>query len=207
MSSLNGKTYLNIQDMCIIPQTKSAEEIYIKMLEIIGLSKTLERQEEDTGEVGPGRVMKGRRIERKLVKKEEEDIGQGRGMNGCMIETKLVKKGEQDIGQGTDMKGCQIQREINQEGRKRCCEEESRRIILGGKKRRYDSPECTEKRDRSYSTKEVTSKKGQSERSTQKEGNTKNHSRDHSPNTRKERYKTNNDGDKLRKNKRYLDRQ
>ena len=71
--------------------------------------------------------------------------------------------------------------EIGKERTKTRGGEETRRITLGGTKRKYDSSECKEERDRSYSTEEIPHKKGQSERSTQKEDNTKKHSRSHSP--------------------------
>ena len=62
--------------------------------------------------------------------------------------------------------------EIGEERTKRQGGEERRRITLGGTKRKYDS--SAEERDRSYSTEEIPRKKGRSERSTQKEDNTKN---------------------------------
>ena len=67
----------------------------MKTLDRIGLFKMLPTQEENTGEVGPGRGMKGLRIEWKLLMKGQEDllVDQGTGTKGWIIQTKLAKKG------------------------------------------------------------------------------------------------------------------
>ena len=98
MNTKNGQSSWKKQDMCFTHQAKNTEEIHIKMLDRIGLLKTLLTEEEITGEVGAGRGTKGLRIEQKLLTKGEEDllVGQGKGMNGRTIELKLAKKGLKD---------------------------------------------------------------------------------------------------------------
>ena len=82
----------------------STEEIHMKMLNRIGLLKTLPTEEEITGEVGPGRGTKHLRIEQKLLTKGEQVllVGQGTGTKGQIIETKLAKKG---LKEGVEKKG------------------------------------------------------------------------------------------------------